>query len=175
VGQCPLWSNLRVQPKTAFSRFPPIHWANLEEQQRVDLTRSPSRRRMAGICALKSSASSSLEGENASRVMGAQTRAKAGAETESSGAVALRRCGGRPIDYLGAHGADVYAGRSPWPSVLARCFCAANGPCAFPTSRWPGWVSRSKPQQRPPGSSALGPASEPALLVRSSQSTRSRP
>src|SRR5271165_1034449 len=34
--------NSRLQPKTAFSRFPPVHSADLEGQQRVDLTRSTS-------------------------------------------------------------------------------------------------------------------------------------
>jgi DNA-binding FadR family transcriptional regulator len=32
--------NLRLQPKTAFTRFPPVHAADPEGQQRVDLTRS---------------------------------------------------------------------------------------------------------------------------------------
>ena len=42
--------NRRLRPKTAFSRFPPVHGADPEGQQRVDLTRSPSRRRMTAIC-----------------------------------------------------------------------------------------------------------------------------
>ena len=45
------WPNLRHQPKTAFSRLPPLHRANLEGRLRVDLTRSRSRRRMTAICA----------------------------------------------------------------------------------------------------------------------------
>jgi hypothetical protein len=39
------------KPKTAFSRFPPVHRTNEERRQRVDFTSSPSRRRTAGICA----------------------------------------------------------------------------------------------------------------------------
>jgi len=46
-----LWRNRHLQPKTALSRFPPVHRVDLEGKQRVDLTRSPTRRRMAGICA----------------------------------------------------------------------------------------------------------------------------
>jgi len=38
------WRKLRLQPKTAFLRFPAVHRADLEGQQRVDLTRSPRRR-----------------------------------------------------------------------------------------------------------------------------------
>ena len=38
-------------PKIAFSRFPSVHSADLEGQRRVDLTRSPTRRRITGICA----------------------------------------------------------------------------------------------------------------------------
>jgi hypothetical protein len=34
--------NLLLQPKTAFSRLPPIHRADLKGQLRVDLTRSPN-------------------------------------------------------------------------------------------------------------------------------------
>jgi hypothetical protein len=41
-----LWPDRRLQPKTAFSRLPPIHWADLKGQHRVDLTRSPSCQRM---------------------------------------------------------------------------------------------------------------------------------
>ena len=33
--------NRRLQPKTAFPRFPSVHKANLEGQQRVDLPLSP--------------------------------------------------------------------------------------------------------------------------------------
>jgi hypothetical protein len=54
-GNGRLWSNLRVQPKTAFSRFPPIHWADPQGQQRVDMTRSPGRQRTAGNCAKRRS------------------------------------------------------------------------------------------------------------------------
>ena len=36
------------------SSFPPVHGADLEVQQRVDLTRSPSPRRTTGICAMRS-------------------------------------------------------------------------------------------------------------------------
>jgi len=43
--------NRRLQPKTALSRFPPVDRADFERQQRVVLTRSPSRRRTTGICA----------------------------------------------------------------------------------------------------------------------------
>jgi hypothetical protein len=45
------WRKRRLQPKTAFSRFPPVHRAEPEGPLRVDLTRSPSRRRTTGICA----------------------------------------------------------------------------------------------------------------------------
>jgi hypothetical protein len=41
----------RVQPKSASSPFPPVHGAGLEGPVRVDLARSPSRRRVATICA----------------------------------------------------------------------------------------------------------------------------
>src|SRR5271157_5377579 len=40
----------RLQPKTAFWRFPPVHGVDLKRQQRVDLIRSPSWRRTTGIC-----------------------------------------------------------------------------------------------------------------------------
>jgi hypothetical protein len=50
----PLWRKHRLQPRTAFSRFPPIRSLTLEGQLWVDLTPSPSRRGMAGICALPS-------------------------------------------------------------------------------------------------------------------------
>jgi hypothetical protein len=39
------------QPKTALSGFPPVHRADLEGQERVEVTRSPSRRRMTAVCA----------------------------------------------------------------------------------------------------------------------------
>ena len=44
-------ANLRLQPKTACSRLPPVEMVDLRGQQRVDMARSPSRRRMAGVCA----------------------------------------------------------------------------------------------------------------------------
>ena len=31
-----LWRNRHLQPKTAFSRFPPVHRVDLEGKQRVD-------------------------------------------------------------------------------------------------------------------------------------------
>ena len=37
--------------KVRFLVLPPVHWAELEGLLRVDLTRSPSRRRTTGICA----------------------------------------------------------------------------------------------------------------------------
>src|SRR5208337_2204671 len=43
----------RLQPKPAFSRFPPVHRVDLEGQQRVELTRSPCRRGMAAMCAIR--------------------------------------------------------------------------------------------------------------------------
>ena len=46
-----LYATRRHQLKTAFSRLPPVHRIDLERQQRVQLTSSPSRRRMACICA----------------------------------------------------------------------------------------------------------------------------
>jgi len=45
------WSSPRRRPKTAFSRLPPVHRADLQRQQRVELARSPNRRRMSGNCA----------------------------------------------------------------------------------------------------------------------------
>ena len=39
------WRNLRVQSKPAFLRFAPVHGVDLEEQQWVDMARSPSPRR----------------------------------------------------------------------------------------------------------------------------------
>src|SRR5580698_11201378 len=39
------------KPRPALSRLPPVHRADPEGRQRVDMTRAPSRRRMAGICA----------------------------------------------------------------------------------------------------------------------------
>jgi hypothetical protein len=44
-----LWRNGRLQPKSAFSRLPPVHGGDLEGQLRVELTSSPSRQRMAGF------------------------------------------------------------------------------------------------------------------------------
>jgi hypothetical protein len=38
-----MWRNLRLQPKTAFTRFPPVHAADPEGRQRVEIPRSPSR------------------------------------------------------------------------------------------------------------------------------------
>src|ERR1700691_1969242 len=40
-----------LQPKSAFSRFPPVHRADLEGQQRVDLNRSSRGPRMTALCA----------------------------------------------------------------------------------------------------------------------------
>jgi hypothetical protein len=48
-GLC--WRNLRIQLKTAFSRFPPLHRADLEGRLRIDLAGSPSFGRMTGVCA----------------------------------------------------------------------------------------------------------------------------
>ena len=45
--------NLRLQPKSAFLRFPAVRRADLKGQQRVDLTHSPRRRRMAASCAFR--------------------------------------------------------------------------------------------------------------------------
>jgi hypothetical protein len=42
-GRC--WRNLRLQPKSAFSRFARVHRPGLDGQERVDLARSPGRRR----------------------------------------------------------------------------------------------------------------------------------
>ena len=44
------WRFLPVAPTTAFSPFSPVQKADLRRQQRVDLTRSPSRQRMAALC-----------------------------------------------------------------------------------------------------------------------------
>jgi len=48
-----LWCNLPVAPTTAFLRSPPVHGTAQEGWQRVELTSSPSHRRMAGICAFE--------------------------------------------------------------------------------------------------------------------------
>jgi hypothetical protein len=45
------WRSLRLQPKTAFSRFPTVHRADLEGQPRVEFTRSPSRPATPAFCA----------------------------------------------------------------------------------------------------------------------------
>ena len=45
------WHHLRLHPKSAFPHLPPFHKASLEGPLRVDLTRSPNRRRMSGSCA----------------------------------------------------------------------------------------------------------------------------
>ena len=56
VSEWPLLCNLRRQPKTGFSRFPPVHQARLGGQQRVDLTHSAHPRAMTGSCAKRTSA-----------------------------------------------------------------------------------------------------------------------
>jgi hypothetical protein len=43
------WGNPRLKPKTAFSCLPSVHRSDREGQQRVALTRSPSRR-MTAVC-----------------------------------------------------------------------------------------------------------------------------
>jgi hypothetical protein len=48
--------------RTAFSRFPPVHRTDLEGQQRDDLTRSPSSRRVSAICAKRTIVFSDLIG-----------------------------------------------------------------------------------------------------------------
>jgi hypothetical protein len=48
-GRC--WRNRHFQPRAAFSRFPPVRWADLKGPLRVGLTRSPSRPRTAATCA----------------------------------------------------------------------------------------------------------------------------
>ena len=54
VGRCSVkdrpYRNRRLQPKTAFSRLPPVHRVDQEGQERVDLTHSPSGQRMTAIC-----------------------------------------------------------------------------------------------------------------------------
>jgi hypothetical protein len=47
------WRNPRLQPKSAFSRLLLVHTANLEGQQRVDLTRSPRGPCMTASCAFE--------------------------------------------------------------------------------------------------------------------------
>jgi hypothetical protein len=74
VCECRSWRNRRVPAPSAFSRFPPVHEADLEGQQRVDLARSPSGRRMAGVCALGPCTASSSHGGNPRAVTGASTR-----------------------------------------------------------------------------------------------------
>jgi hypothetical protein len=39
-----LWRNLRLQPKTAFSRLPPVQRADLKGQLRVEGGRSPRKK-----------------------------------------------------------------------------------------------------------------------------------
>ena len=46
-------ANLRLLPKTAFSRLPPVQGAELVGQLRVDLTRSLFRRGMSAVCAFE--------------------------------------------------------------------------------------------------------------------------
>jgi len=46
----PVWRNLRLQQKTAFLRFPPVHRANLDGRLWVDLTPSPRRWGMTAFC-----------------------------------------------------------------------------------------------------------------------------
>jgi hypothetical protein len=45
------WRNRLLQPKTAFSRFPPVHRLDPEGLLRVVLTRSSRRPGMPGMCA----------------------------------------------------------------------------------------------------------------------------
>jgi len=47
------WRNLRLQPKTAFWRFAPVHRPDLEGQLRVDCAGSPRPTEMSAICALE--------------------------------------------------------------------------------------------------------------------------
>jgi hypothetical protein len=48
----PPFGNRRLRPKSASSRFPSVHGADLEGQQRGDLTRSPRGPCMTALCAL---------------------------------------------------------------------------------------------------------------------------
>ena len=68
VGRCSVkdrpYRNRRLQPKTAFSRLPPVHRVDQEGQERVDLTHSPSGQRMTAICALQPYAASAPDGNN---------------------------------------------------------------------------------------------------------------
>src|SRR6516162_838942 len=43
------WGNLRLQPKTAFSRFPLVHRVDLEGQQRVDFGPPAQRRSITKV------------------------------------------------------------------------------------------------------------------------------
>ena len=52
-------ANARLQPKSAFSCFPPVHTIGPEGQLRVDLTRSPHCLALTAICAFRPYASSS--------------------------------------------------------------------------------------------------------------------
>ena len=47
------WRNRRLQLKTAFSRLPPVHRADLKGQLRVDLTRSQLSQGTAALCAFR--------------------------------------------------------------------------------------------------------------------------
>jgi hypothetical protein len=47
------WRNRRLRPKTAFSRLPLVHGADLEGHQRVDFARPRHHRRTRAICALQ--------------------------------------------------------------------------------------------------------------------------
>ena len=49
VCECRSWRNRRLPAPSAFSRFPPVHGADLEGQQRVDLTHSARPSGMTGI------------------------------------------------------------------------------------------------------------------------------
>ncbi len=51
AGNDRTWRNRSLQPKTAFSRFPPVHRADLEGRQRVDCAISQGRPARAAICA----------------------------------------------------------------------------------------------------------------------------
>src|ERR1700733_13074032 len=59
------WRNLRVQPKTAFSRFSPFRIADLARQDRVDLSGSPKRQSQGAVggvggCGMQTSNPTSL-------------------------------------------------------------------------------------------------------------------
>jgi hypothetical protein len=92
--------NLRLQPMTAFSRFAPVHSADLEGQQRVEFTPSRSHRRMPGFCAfLPSRPSSRWCAEGAGGPVAARARRRQG-RPRASMTRSARRNRGRSTSWV---------------------------------------------------------------------------